>query len=78
MFKYGSIENWQPKAVDGGFLLTASGTPRVILVTAKGVFECSPDGAPVHLLDNDLGEKSPSAFARLTQLTQSTKSDRNA
>lgn len=68
-FKYGSVKDWQPKAVDGGFRLTSDSTPRVLLVTAKGVFECSPkDGAPMHLIDNDLGTESPRTFAQLTKL----------
>lgn len=51
MFKYGTVKTWDPKPVEGGFLLKSPDTKRVLLVNAEGVSECDPAGKPVHLID---------------------------
>jgi len=50
--KYSNIE-FTPTPIGGGFILTSSKSPRVLLVNADGVFECARDGSekPLELID---------------------------
>lgn len=51
MFKYGIVKTWEPRPVEGGFLLSSPDTLRCLLVTEEGVSECDPAGKPIALID---------------------------